>query len=158
MENLNATSLIALGGLTPAKACTCPLRACAAWERFTEDRWPKTHMQPVGTLRDEAAYQPSTEEHHPKGTRYASADAPVAVNFFPFFPRLPVRQWVLSVPKRLRYFMQRDGAVLNLVLPIFLRVIEQSLQFNSPGAAQVSKATLHIGAIAFIHRFSSDIT
>ena len=25
------------------------------------------------------------------------------------FPRLPVRQWVLSVPKRLRYFMQRDG-------------------------------------------------
>ena len=28
------------------------------------------------------------------------------------FPRLPVRQWVLSVPKRLRYFMQRDGAVL----------------------------------------------
>jgi hypothetical protein len=32
------------------------------------------------------------------------------------FPRLPVRQWVLSVPKRLRYFMQRDGAVLNMVL------------------------------------------
>jgi len=31
------------------------------------------------------------------------------------FPRLPVRQWVLSVPKRLRYFMQRDGAVLNMV-------------------------------------------
>ena len=32
------------------------------------------------------------------------------------FPRLPVRQWVLSVPKRLRYFMQRDGPVLNMVL------------------------------------------
>jgi len=38
------------------------------------------------------------------------------------FPRLPVRQWVLSVPKRLRYFMQRDGAALNMVLRIFLRV------------------------------------
>ena len=37
------------------------------------------------------------------------------------FPRLPVRQWVLSVPKRLRYFMQRDGAVLNMVLRISLR-------------------------------------
>ena len=24
------------------------------------------------------------------------------------FPRLPVRQWVLAVPKRLRYFLQRD--------------------------------------------------
>ena len=44
------------------------------------------------------------------------------------FPRLPVRQWVLSVPKRLRYFMQRDGAVLSMVLRIFLRVIAQSLQ------------------------------
>ena len=39
-----------------------------------------------------------------------------------------MRQWVLSVPKRLRYFMQREGAVLNMVLRIFLRVIAQSLQ------------------------------
>jgi len=69
------------------------------------------------------------------------------------FPRLPVRQWVLSVPKRLRYFMQRDGAALNLVLRIFLRVISQSLQSNCPGAAQVNRAALHIGAVAFIHRF-----
>ncbi len=49
------------------------------------------------------------------------------------FPRLPVRQWVLSVPKRLRYFMQRDRAVLNMVLRIFLRVIEQSLAAHCPG-------------------------
>ena len=74
------------------------------------------------------------------------------------FPRLPVRQWVLSVPKRLRYFMQRDGAALNMVLRIFLRVIAQTLQTRSPGAANVDKASLHIGAVAFIHRFSSDIT
>ena len=74
------------------------------------------------------------------------------------FPRLPVCQWVLSVPKRLRYFMQRDGAVLNMVLRIFLRVIAQSLQSNSPGAAQVDKAALHIGAVAFIHRFGSSLS
>ena len=73
------------------------------------------------------------------------------------FPRLPVRQWVLSVPKRLRYFMQRDGAVLNMVLRIFLRVIAQSLQSNCPGAAQVDRAALHVGAIAFIHRFGSSL-
>ncbi len=73
------------------------------------------------------------------------------------FPRLPVRQWVLSVPKRLRYYMQRDGAVLNMVLRIFLRVIGQSLQSHSPGAAQVDKAALHIGAVAFIHRFGSSL-
>ncbi len=34
------------------------------------------------------------------------------------FPRLPVRQWVLSVPKRLRYFMQRDGAVLGMAVSV----------------------------------------
>lgn len=43
------------------------------------------------------------------------------------FPRPPVRQGVLSVPKRLRYFLQRDGAVLIMVLRIFLRVIAHSL-------------------------------
>ena len=72
-------------------------------------------------------------------------------------PRLPVRQWVLSVPKRLRYFMQRDGAVLDMVLRIFLRVIEQRLHQHCPGAAPAGKAALHIGAVAFIHRFGSSL-
>ena len=53
--------------------------------------------------------------------------------------------------------MQRDGAVLNMVLRIFLRVITQSLQAHSPGAAQLDKAALHIGAVAFIHRFGSSL-
>ncbi|MET3140153.1 hypothetical protein AAKU61_004542, partial [Undibacterium sp. GrIS 1.2] len=48
-------------------------------------------------------------------------------------PRLPVRQWVLSVSKRLRDFMQRDGAVPNMVLRIFLRMIAQALQSHSQG-------------------------
>lgn len=73
------------------------------------------------------------------------------------FPRLPVRHWVLSVPERLSYFLQRDGAVLNMVLRIFLRVIAQSLQSNSPDALSVDKAALHIGAIAFTHRFGSSL-
>ena len=53
------------------------------------------------------------------------------------FPRLPVRQWVLSVSNLLRYFMQRDGATLNMVLRIFLRVIAQTLQAKSPPATSV---------------------
>lgn len=61
------------------------------------------------------------------------------------------------MPKRLRYFLQRDGAVLNMVLRIFLRVIAQSLQSNSPDALTVDKAALYIGAIAFIHRFGSSL-
>ena len=54
--------------------------------------------------------------------------------------------------------MQRDGAVLNMVLRIFLRVIAQSLSVHCLGAARMDRAALHIGAVAFIHRFSSDIT
>jgi hypothetical protein len=40
------------------------------------------------------------------------------------------------------------------VLRIFLRVIAQSLQANCPGA---DKASLHTGAVAFIHRFGSSL-
>lgn len=45
----------------------------------------------------------------------------------------------------------------HMVLEVFLRVIAQSLQSNSPGAAQVDKAILHIGVLAFIHRFGSSL-
>ncbi len=73
------------------------------------------------------------------------------------FPPLPVRHWVLFVPKRLRYFMQRDGAVLNMVLRIFLRVIAQTLQTHSLGAAHVDRAALHIRGAAFIDRVGSSL-
>jgi hypothetical protein len=53
--------------------------------------------------------------------------------------------------------MQRDGAVLNMVLRILLRVIAQTLQTHSPGAANVDRAALHIGAVASIHRFCSSL-
>jgi len=39
-------------------------------------------------------------------------------------PRVPVRQWVLSVPKRLRYYLQHDREALNSALRIFLDAIE----------------------------------
>lgn len=73
------------------------------------------------------------------------------------FPPLTVRQWVLSVPKRLRYFLQRDGAALNTALRIFLRVILHSLHEHCTGAAQIDPATLRIGAVAFIHRFGASL-
>ena len=66
-------------------------------------------------------------------------------------PRLPVRQWVLSVPKRIRYAVQHDPKVQNLALHIFMSAIEQALQRSSPGAPQDSRG----GAVVFIHRFGS---
>ena len=56
--------------------------------------------------------------------------------------------------------MQRDGAVLNMVLRISLRVIVQTLQIlqtHSPGAAHLDRAALHTGAVAFIHRSNSSL-
>ena len=41
-------------------------------------------MQTLGTLRDEEAYEPTLDEYHPGGTRYDSADAPIAPAFFPY--------------------------------------------------------------------------
>ena len=81
---LNAEALKSLCSPKKTSACTCPLRPCAGWESFTEDRWPQAYMQAVGSLRDPDAYPPTTQEHHPNSTRYGSADAPIAVNFFPY--------------------------------------------------------------------------
>ena len=81
---LNAETLKSLSQAKTPKACSCPLRPCAGGESFTEDRWLKAQMQAVGTLRDPEVYEPSAQEHHPNGTRYASPDAPIAVDFFPY--------------------------------------------------------------------------
>ncbi len=62
-----------------------------------------------------------------------------------------MRQWVLSVPKRLRYFLQRDTALQGIVLRIFLRTAERCLREHSAGCS----ARARIGAVAFIHRCGS---
>ena len=67
------------------------------------------------------------------------------------FPRLPVRQWVLSVPKRLRYPLENDRAIETLALRIFLSVVEQALCRACRAAGSDSR----IGAVAFLHRFGA---
>jgi hypothetical protein len=83
LPHLNAQALRTAAEQSRPTACRCALRPSAGWESFTEDRWPKAHMQALGTLRDTAVYEPTTDEYHPNGTRYDSADAPLAVAFFP---------------------------------------------------------------------------
>jgi len=68
----------------PDPACPCRLHAATSWESITEDRWPAKLMEPMGTLRDPSLDEPTFEEFHPHGTRYDSADAPIAVHCFPF--------------------------------------------------------------------------
>lgn len=68
----------------PSTPCQCSLQRCAGWESVNDTEWPKEHLQQVATLRDPEAYEPTFEERHPNGTRYESADAPVALKFFPY--------------------------------------------------------------------------
>jgi len=62
------------------------------------------------------------------------------------FPQVPVRQWVISFPKRLRYFLHRDMALTGRVLRVWLRVVEARLRACSPGAP----AEARFGAVSFI--------
>lgn len=84
MHKLTALSLQQAGPCAPLRACDCALGPCPGWESFTEERWPQAQMRPVGTLRDPDIEDPTTEEYHPQGTRYDDADAPIAVDFYPY--------------------------------------------------------------------------
>ena len=67
------------------------------------------------------------------------------------FPQVPVRQWVLSFPKRLRYFLARDADLPNRVLQIFLDSVEKALQACCLDAPD----DVRLGAVTFVHRFGS---
>lgn len=69
------------------------------------------------------------------------------------FPRLPVRQWVLSFPKRLRYFLQRDAELAGRVLRVFLRIVETRLRAASAGAPPEAR----FGGVTFVQRFGSSL-
>jgi len=49
-------------------------------------------------------------------------------------PPVPVRQWVLSLPKRLRWHLHRDPALTTSVLRLFLRAVERTLLAHSETA------------------------
>lgn len=64
--------------------CACGLRHAVGWESVPPERWPAQLMELQGTLPDPSIDEPTFEEFHPQGTRYESAQAPIAVRFFPF--------------------------------------------------------------------------
>ena len=68
-------------------------------------------------------------------------------------PHLPVRQWVLSLPKRLRPFLHHNPDIAGAVLRIFLRAVRTTLCHKSPGAPRDAQ----LGAISFLHRFGSSL-
>jgi len=71
-------------------------------------------------------------------------------------PHLPVRQWVLSVPKRLRPFLHQTPEVASAVLGIFLRGLRTALREGSPDAP-ITVRDAQLGAISFPQRFGSSL-
>lgn len=69
-------------------------------------------------------------------------------------PAVPMRQWVLSVPKRLRPHLMRDSDLAGAVLRILLRVIRIELRDSVRGAAGDET---RLGAVSFLHRFGSGL-
>ena len=66
-------------------------------------------------------------------------------------PRVQFRQWVLSVPKRVRWHMNHKPEVVSGLLGIFLRAVETTIRQRSPDAPAGSR----FGAVVFVHRFGS---
>lgn len=67
------------------------------------------------------------------------------------FPQVPVRQWVVTFPKRLRFFLHRDPVLLGRARRSVLRTIESGLRRCCPGAPHGARC----GAVTFVQRFGS---
>jgi hypothetical protein len=68
-------------------------------------------------------------------------------------PHLPIRQWVLVLPKRLRPFLHGSPELASAVLAIFLRALRATLRKTSPTAPRGSE----VGAISFPQRFGNSL-
>jgi hypothetical protein len=98
--------------------CQCVLQRCTGWESVNDTEWPADQMKQVATLRDPDVYEPTFEEHHPNGTRYDSADAPVALKFFPYnrcdvFACSQCQQHVLRYTEFGGYYVDHRARRLN---------------------------------------------
>jgi hypothetical protein len=73
-------------------------------------------------------------------------------------PPVPVRQWVISVPKRLRGFLADRPAAVRALTKIFLAEIERLLcaaAVVTIDADTPASARPRLGGISFLHRFGS---
>ena len=68
------------------------------------------------------------------------------------FPVVPVRQWVLSLPHRLRYVLAWDHALCRAVSGVFVRAV---LGFLRRRARQAGARDGRGGAVAIIQRFGA---
>ncbi len=68
------------------------------------------------------------------------------------FPRVPVRQWVISLPIEIRYRLAHDGELLSFVLAVFLRAVRG---WYRKQARKAGHADTRCGCVTFAQRFGS---
>ena len=72
---------------------------------------------------------------------------------------------MLSLPKRLRYFVHRDAELAGEVLRVFLRAVEPVLRRASPGAPPDARSRPpeqgscggRVGGVSFVQRFGASL-
>ena len=69
-------------------------------------------------------------------------------------PPVSVRQWVISVPKRLRCFFTDRQSVVAALTRIFISRVERLL-CAAAGLTSAATARPRLGAVSFVHRFGS---
>ncbi|MEX0671422.1 MAG: transposase [Pirellulales bacterium] len=75
-------------------------------------------------------------------------------------PPVPVRQWVISVPKRLRCFLADRPSAVAALTRIFIEEIERLLCTAAASTRDGDRpcpARPRLGAVSFLHRFGSAI-
>ena len=69
-------------------------------------------------------------------------------------PHVPVRQWVLSLPHRLRYRLPWDHHLCRTVLGVFIRAL---LEFYRRQVRQYGVGNGHTGTLTVIQRFGGGL-
>ena len=70
------------------------------------------------------------------------------------FPHVPARQWVISFPYKIRYWISNDGKKLSKVIKIVSRVINS---YYRKRFKQYCSTDLKHGSIVFIQRFGGSL-
>ncbi len=69
------------------------------------------------------------------------------------FPAVAVRQWVVVLPKRLRYFLNVDAGCLNGVAGIAMSEVQRATAGASTSTAKAARS----GGVLFVHRFGATL-
>lgn len=84
-DTLNLDKLKALAATSDAVTCPCDcaLDGFQGWTRMPAE-FPEEQMQTVGTLVEDPYLEATYTEYHRNGSDYWSANAPIAIDYYPY--------------------------------------------------------------------------